>query len=598
MIYRSPCGSILAFISLFLVFLHPISAQAPAYPPNPDVWSGWGANIYNSRWASNNSVINSTTIPFIKQNCKLTYPIGVSANPVILNTTAYYPTWNGSFVALDYTTCKVIWDINVQNIVLKFGAMSPDQANATLPVSRTSPMIDGDVLYFGTQSQALLVAVDLATGNFLGYTQINANPMAVISMSPTIYQGTIFVGTGSQEEVAATIPGYTCCSFIGNFAAVTFDRSSGKFTTKWTFESLPSNEGWAGAGIWGSQPPIDPNLNQVFIGTGNVYTYPDQYAYCKNESSTCLPANVYEESVIALDIGSGKVNWVNKVSPLDAFTMACYGADPPSTCSTGPSTDADFGMLPIFVPAALSGAKQDMVVIGQKSGAIFAFASNGGANIWTSSTSPGSDWGGLSFGMAVDNAQVYFTAINYGKFAWNLQPSGVTIQNSAFGSAELSTGKILWETQVPQGNMAYSPPITVGDLVLVARAGIDAAVGSLMALSKTNGSILLDYPTDSTMRGGVTVAGQYLLFGTGYDYSAGDFTSGSLYVMQGPIAPPVSKDPGVAFNPTSTLAPGASPSGTGKATNKKSAATSTRTPQFTYLCLAIATFLWLAKEMI
>jgi outer membrane protein assembly factor BamB len=560
---------VLVIFTVFLIVSQQVSAQAPEYPDNRDEWSGWGANYYNNRWASDNQVINSTTISNVTQHCKLEYPTGVSATPVIQNTTAFYPTWNGSFVALDYTSCKIVWEIDVKAIILQFGALSDLQVNATNPVSRTSPQIDGNVLYFGTQSHALLVAVDLATGATLGTFQINPHPLAIITVSPTVYKGTIFVGTSSQEEVGAEYPGYECCSFIGNFMALTFDRKSGKFTSKWTFEALPANQGWAGAGIWGSQPPIDPVGNQVFIATGNLYIYPQAYQHCENQTSSCMPDGIWQESVLGLDINTGKVNWGNRVSALDGFTMVCWTADASPLCNTGPNTDADFAMFPTYVPASLSGLKDDMVVVGQKSGNIYAFAAKDGSLVWGSKTSPSSSWGGLSWGMAVDNARVYFTAINYGKYDWPLIPSGVTITNSAFGSANLSNGNIIWETQVPQNNLAYTPPTVVGDIIIVARAGLGTAVGSLMALSKTTGSILFDWPTDSTMRGGITVQDQYLIFGTGYDYSSGPFTSGSLYVLTGPIAPPTKVDTqGIEGTPsTTTIIPATS----SKAPKKNSA---------------------------
>ena len=572
----------LGILAILLIVSPQVSAQAPEYPPGRDEWSGMGANYYNTRWASDNEVINSTTVPKVTQHCKITYPIGVSATPVIQNTTVYYPTWNGSFVALDYTTCKVVWQIDVGKIISQFGALSPVQLNATLPVSRTSPQIDGNVMYFGTQSNALLVAVDLATGATLATIQINPHPLAVITISPTVYKDTIFVGTSSQEEVGAEYPGYECCSCIGNFMAVTFDPKAKKFTTKWTFEALPANEGWAGAGIWGSQAPIDPNLNQVFVATGNLYIYPAEYEHCENQTSSCLPDGIWQESVVALDIDTGKVNWGNRVSPLDGFTMACYTANASPLCNTGPATDADFAMMPVFIPASLSGLKGDTVVIGQKSGNLYSFAAKDGSLIWGSKTSPNSDWGGLSWGIACDNAQVYFTAINYGKFAWNIQPSNVQITNSAFGSANLLTGDIVWETQVPQNNLAYAPPSVVGDIVLVSRAGLNA-VGSLMALSKTTGAVLLDWPTDSTMRGGVAIQDQYLLFGTGYDYGAGTFTSGSLYVLMGPIAPPSRVDTQGLEGTSSVSSP--SPAGPTKAPKKNWAGK--LTPLYTS-CLHVA----------
>lgn len=205
---------------LILLFSIPplVFPQSSKSPPDSGRWLGWGANIFNNRWAAENTLINSTTFPTLVEHCKITYPGGVSATPVVLKNIAYYPTANASFVALNYATCSVQWQINVTDVVHKFAPLTALQLNATLPFSRTNPQIDGNVLYFGTQSHALLVAVDLATGATLDVVQVNSHELAIVTMSPTVYDGIVYVGAASQEEVASLLPasfGYTCCSFIG-----------------------------------------------------------------------------------------------------------------------------------------------------------------------------------------------------------------------------------------------------------------------------------------------------------------------------------------------------------------------------------------------
>ncbi|KAN0089938.1 hypothetical protein V8E51_018517 [Hyaloscypha variabilis] len=56
-------------------------------------------------------------------------------------------------------------------------------------------------------------------------------------------------------------------------------------------------EGWAGVAVWGGQPSIDVYCNQLYIGTGNVYTMPDSVIACYNATrlsatgtnDPCLP---------------------------------------------------------------------------------------------------------------------------------------------------------------------------------------------------------------------------------------------------------------------------------------------------------------------
>lgn len=52
------------------------SCYNPALPPNAAQWSGWGGNIYNNRWASENTAIHSGNIVTLKEHCNIAYSSG------------------------------------------------------------------------------------------------------------------------------------------------------------------------------------------------------------------------------------------------------------------------------------------------------------------------------------------------------------------------------------------------------------------------------------------------------------------------------------------------------------------------------------------
>lgn len=130
---------------------------------------------------------------------------------------------------------------------------------------------------------------------------------------------------------------------VGNMVSTSFDHSINKFSVNWNVSTLPLDNvgpnGWAGASVWGSQPSIDVGRSQVFYATGNVYRLPPAFEACVNQtanisvyndgltvSAPCLGRGVYQESVLALDISTGFVNWYNQITPIDAWTGACgYG---------------------------------------------------------------------------------------------------------------------------------------------------------------------------------------------------------------------------------------------------------------------------------
>ncbi|KAJ8103655.1 Quino protein alcohol dehydrogenase-like protein [Lipomyces tetrasporus] len=532
----------------FLLLLSTSTALNPHHFQGSEEWSGWGGNIFNNRWASEDAEVSSSNIHSLVEHCRYTYEHGVSATPVISRPFVYYPTWSGLFVALNYVTCAVQWQINVTDIVWGFAPLSEVQANVTSAVSRTSPQLDGDVLFFGTHAHALLVAVNRHSGTMLGVVQINTHPLAIVTMSPTVYEGKVFAGSSSMEESAASvIPGYQCCSFVGNLVAMKFNRLGGHFDVQWNISTLPEPRGvggWSGGAIWGSQPSIDPERGQVFIATGNVYAAPAAVQVCQNSTkneSACLPANAWQESVLAIDIDSGNPNWVHQLTPLDAWTLACGipGVIPQdqALCPGKPGPDADFGMAPAFVPrsAAKTASGQDVVVVGQKNGNLYSLAADSGTLLWSVVTGPGSAGGGLSWGIAVDDSQVYFTAINSLQATWQLQPSNVTVHNSAYGAAKLADGSLLWETQTPQDSLALSPPSVVNDIIVVGRNapvgqfGAPTGIyGGLVVLAKTTGKVIAEFDLDNDFYGGVAIQNQYILFGTGYNGHNG---TGSFYVM-------------------------------------------------------------------
>ncbi|CAD0083634.1 unnamed protein product [Aureobasidium vineae] len=330
-------------------------------------WSEWGANVLNNRWSQSKSAIDSFNAGNLKESCVLQYFKGVSAPPAISGGIAYFPTWDCQFVALDYENCQVLWNISVVDIVTGFAPLTALQTTLTAAVSRSTPQIDGSILYFTTLAHALLVAIDYRTGALLAVMQINPHELATLTMSPTFYKGKIFVGSSSQEEAAAgLVPGYSCCSLVGNMAAIEFNKGTRNFNVIWNVSMIlegPTVPGWSGVGVWGSQLSIDESRSQVFVTTGNVCSVPLEYESCLTDSGSnnqsCLPNGVLQEAVIAFNIDTGAIRWLRIVSPLDAWTLACGLATGgtsvlhnPAICPGTPGPDADFGMAPTFVPGS------------------------------------------------------------------------------------------------------------------------------------------------------------------------------------------------------------------------------------------------------
>ena len=506
-------------------------------------WLGWGADVYNNRWAASDATVDASNVASLHLVCKKEYSVGISATPLVVNGIAYFPTWGGLLVALDYHRCSVLWQTNVTDIVLSYKPVSASILKVAQAVSRTTPALNGNVLFLGTQANALLLAVDKRDGQLLDTIQISDHPAAIVTMSPTVWQGRVFIGSASSEESAAVeIAGYVCCSFIASMNALAFEHN--RFTSLWKQNMIPPGSNFSGASIWGSQPSIDPVRKQVFIATGNVYSVPSSYTACQNRTANttsnqpgnttdpCAPPGVYQESVLAFDTATGHINWFRELSPLDAWNAACLPGFPfgnlnPGACPPNPGPDADFGMAPSFIPgSANTPSGEDTIVVGQKNGNLYGLSAHEGKVFWATATSPDGVVGGLIWGIAVDASAVYYTAVNSLRTPWQLQ-DGTKLSNGAFGAASLATGKIIWETQVPRNGTSAVPPSVVNDIVLVGVGGtyvpgafVGAGPGSLLPLNKHTGNIIKETTLDAYFQGGIAVVHDYVMFGTGYGNTA------------------------------------------------------------------------------
>lgn len=79
-------------------------------------------------------------------------------------------------------------------------------------------------------------------------------------------------------------------------------------------------------------------------------------------SDPCLPSNIWQESVLALDITTGIPNWIRQLSPIDVWNAACgvpgYFERNETLCPGAFGPDADFGMAPAFVPGSALTSRQ------------------------------------------------------------------------------------------------------------------------------------------------------------------------------------------------------------------------------------------------
>ncbi|KAF2855501.1 Quino protein alcohol dehydrogenase-like protein [Plenodomus tracheiphilus IPT5] len=480
-------------------------------------WLGFGGNIYNNHWAGSDAAVNTANIDTLRPFCEKEYGIGVSAAPLVEDGVAYYPTWNGLLVALDYQKCNTLWELNITELILKENGNSDAiVATGAALTSRTTPVSNGTTLFLGTLAHALLLAVNKQTGHIISTLSLSSHPLSTLTQSPTLYQNRLFIGLSTTESGAPSLDPTYKFSHKSSMHAITLTNNQ-TLTLLWTTPMIPPKTNTSGASIWGSQPSIDPLRNQLFIGTGQLFSLPPELAACQDANKNltaniehlvhepCLPLNTYQTSILALDIVTGGINWYKTLGPLDAWNSACTpdiitgdgnATEPGQQCPENVGADADFGMAPAFVAglgttSTNTPGGKDIVVAGQKNGNLYAFSAQTGAVLWGRNVVPGGTEGGLSWGVAVDDGAVYYTGINSGRVEFSLA-SGERVSNSMFGAVDLKDGDTRWQVAAPRNMTSYVAPVV------------------------RTGAVLRDISLGAYFHGNIAVVKEYVMFGTGY----------------------------------------------------------------------------------
>jgi polyvinyl alcohol dehydrogenase (cytochrome) len=462
-------------------------AAAFADPLNKPHWNGWGVDSSQHRFQPADM---ARLAPSDVARLKLKWAFGFRgavrsvAQPTIFGGRVFVGSQNGKVYSLDAKSGCTYW---------RFDAGKPVRSAVVI-----GPRGDGWAAYFG-DAGANVYAIDALSGKPLWITKVDQHPAAIVTGAPTLVGTTLFVPVSSYEEVMGAKPSYPCCSFRGILVAL--DSSTGEvlwktFTIKEEAKATTMNSagvqqmGPSGAPIW-SAPTFDAASQRVYATTGDNYSDP--------------PSGT-SDAVIAFNAGSGEWAWTRQITSGDAFTLACpHGINCPK--SSGP--DFDFGSSAVL--ANLSNGRR-ILVAGQKSGVVTALdPDHGGEIVWQKRVGNGSTLGGVQWGVAADESNLY-VAVSDPKFhiagpttpgAQSLGPDStglLLIDRKAGGglsALKLETGEEVWRTPHPGcGDMPGCSPAQSAAVTaipgLVFSGGLD---GRLRAYLAENGKIAWDMDT-------------------------------------------------------------------------------------------------------
>ena len=462
-------------------------------------WNGWSANgLTNTRYQTAKAAGIS---PSAVSRLQLKWAFGIPGassmygQPTVADGRVFIGSDSGYLYSLDAVTGCVHWGFQAQA-----GLRSTPMIGPVRPGSTQMAAFFGDI-------RGNAYSVDATSGELLWKTSVDSHPLTRITAAVKVHNGRVYVPVANLEEPGSTGYDYVCCTSRG--IVVALDAATGKQIWKtYTITEKPSPQktskgveflGPSGASVWGTVA-IDPKRRAVYLSTGNAFSEPDVGR---------------SDAVMAMDMDTGKILWVQQAEHGDVWhTGNCPAGPPPpgfppksasrnpalagrgrgaAAAGRGPqlparpappphyycpeqknNPDWDFsaGVMLVDLPNGKS-----LVVAGQKSGVVWAYdPDKKGELVWKSDISRGE----ITFGAAADEEYGYFG-----------------MRGGALAAVRLRDGVEQWSTWIePQESMQPS------------RRGVSAAVsvtpgvvfvpgldGSIRAFSTFDGRPLWNYDT-------------------------------------------------------------------------------------------------------
>ncbi len=486
-------------------------AAGTATVRNSGTWNSWGVDLANTRFqTADGAGLSAAQVPHLK--LKWAFDLGSDAEtrsqPAVANGTVYVGA--NKLYALDTQTGCTRWEFNA-GAPVRSGVMV-----GTIPGQEPA-------VFFGDY-QATIYAVGAATGKLLWKTKIDPYFAAMITGAPILYKGVVYAGVSSFEEVMAASPKYSCCGFRGSVVALSAKTGEQIWKT-YTIGVAPQAiagttfRGPSGAGIW-SSPTIDEKLQRLYVSTGDNYS---------------TPATATSDSVMAMDLTTGKLLWTRQATSGDIYNVGC-DAGVHGACPETHGSDFDFGQPPILFAL---GAGKRVLLIGQKSGIAYGFDPDAdGKPLWKTRAGEGGSLGGIQWGSAANDGRFYvavsdlrLTGVPDPKEKAGYRLEADTTKGGGLFALDAGTGKVIW-TAKPTScgdrkpcSPAQSAPVS----------GIPGAVfsgsldGHVRAYAAATGAVIWDADTEHEY---TTVSGDKANGGS-LDVAGPVISGGAVYVMSG-----------------------------------------------------------------
>ena len=469
-------------------------------------WNGWGGDLENSRYQPKSRLL-AADVPYLKVKWAFGYRATYSyGQPTVVGGRVYATSSSGRVYALDARTGCTHWTFDA--------AAAVRTAVSIIRIQGVSGVRLAAV--FGDDA-ANVYALDADTAKPVWTRRLDQHPDARITGAPVFYNQRLYVPVSSLEELTAPSLRYECCKFRGSVVAL--DAHHGQVLWQTYIvdqEPKPYRKtengtqlyGPAGGAVW-SAPTLDPKRGLLYVGTGNSYTD--------------VPT-ARTDSIVALDMRTGAVRWVNQLRPKDNYIVGCDTAASAGqgNCPRTLGPDADFGASPILRTLTHGRA---VLLTGAKSGTVYGLDPQGGEQLWSAQVGVGSALGGIEWGGAADKSQLYVAVSDAA--APTAKPGGLI-------ALRIADGKQVWRTDPPAAVCSWGTRncIAAQSQAVSAIPGVvfsGSQDGHLRAYATVDGTVVLDFDTAQSFPtvNGVAAAGGSL------DNGGAAVADGMVYVNSG-----------------------------------------------------------------
>lgn len=458
-------------------------------PPASGDWPSYNHDLSGTRY-SPLTQITTQNASSLHRICtaRLKEAGALQASPIVESGTLYVTTANDTY-AMDATTCRMLWT----------NVYTPSD-KVPFPVDRGAA-IAGDRLVRG-EDDGHLIAIDKKSGKTLwNVAPASGSKGEFLSSAPIVWNNMVFIGTaGSDWGVKGRM--------------MAFDPATGK--KLWTFTTVatgndPNAKTWGsvraqdtgGGGMWTSYS-LDPQTGDLFVPVANPA--PD-FAPAYRPG-----ANLYTDSLVALDAKTGRLLWYYQTVPHD-------------------SHDWDTSAPAVVFNANTDNGSKSLVAVATKDGYLYGIDRDTHQLVYKTAGVPiknfdkapttagvlvcpgvlgGSEWNGPALdqkdGLLITPMDNWCHTLKLGVtryvpgqffFGGSYESGNYSDARGTLTATNAATGKIVWQYKAPAPMLAGVTP-TAGGVTFTGCMN-----GDLLAFDSSNGKILYKDHTPGSVAGGV-----------------------------------------------------------------------------------------------